>query len=156
MNDLYVVDSSVFNKLYLDESDRDKAIFLLSLSASKETQLIAPTLLFYEVIHTSQHYKLPLNVIVNLLNKQTRQNLLLIEPSFQHIQKSLEIIEIGHPKSGYPSIYDSIFHGIAIVENTLLITADKKHYTKTKKLGHILLLQDIESILEENKTGEKS
>lgn len=146
MKDLLVVDSSVFNKLYLDESDRDKAIFLFSLSASKMTQLIAPTLLFYEVVHTSQSYRLPLKTIIPLLNRQTEKNLILLEPTLEHIQKALEIIETGHPKCGYPSIYDSIFHAMAIVEDTFLITADKKHYAKTKDFGHILLLDDVEDL----------
>ncbi|MBU2646535.1 type II toxin-antitoxin system VapC family toxin [bacterium] len=146
MKDLLVVDSSVFNKLYLDEPDRDKAVYLFSLSVSKMTQLIAPTLLFYEVVHTSQSYGLPSKTIIRLLNRQTEKNLILLEPSLDHIQKALEIIETGHPKSGYPSIYDSIFHAIAIVEDTFLVTADKKHFAKTKSLGHILLLDDVESL----------
>jgi predicted nucleic acid-binding protein len=146
MKDILVADSSVFNKLYLDEVDRDKAVYLFSLSASRITQLIAPTLLFYEVVHTSQSYGLPLKTIVQLLNRQTEKNLILIEPSLDHIQKALEVIDTGHPKSGYPSIYDAIFHAIAIVEDTFLVTADKKHFAKTKNLGHILLLDDVENL----------
>lgn len=95
---LYVVDSSVFNKLYLDEPGRDKAITLFTQAAYREITLIAPTLLFYEVVHTSQYYQLPVQKVIELLKKQEQRNLHLIEPTLQHTEKALDIIQMGHPQ----------------------------------------------------------
>lgn len=50
----YVIDSSVFNKLYLDEPDRDKAQRLFVKAAATEIMLFAPDLLYLEVVNTAQ------------------------------------------------------------------------------------------------------
>lgn len=137
---LFIVDSSVFNKLYLKEDGREEALYFFERSAKKEATLLAPTLLYYEVISTAQFYHLPLETIEDLLEEQITSTLILIEPQVEHRSKALQIIQQGHPKSGFPSIYDAIFHALAIVEKGTLITADKKYYAKTKTLGHIKLL----------------
>lgn len=143
MKNLIVLDSSVFNKLYLNERDRDRAIALFRKAAFGDLKLIAPGLLFYEVVHTAQKHKVPIKKIVHLLKRQTEHNLTLMEPSAEHIEKALEIVEVGHPKSGYPSIYDSIFHAMAIVEDGIFLTADSRHQSKTKHIGNIKLLSEF-------------
>lgn len=42
----YVIDSSVFNKLFLDEADRDKAQQLFIQAAAGHVMLLAPDLLY--------------------------------------------------------------------------------------------------------------
>lgn len=137
---LHIIDSSVFNKLYLKEEGREEALYFFERSAKREATLLAPTLLYYEVISTAQFYRLPLETIKDLLEEQITSTLILVEPQVEHRSKALQIIQQGHSKSGFPSIYDAIFHALAIVENGTLITADKKYYAKTKTLGHIKLL----------------
>jgi predicted nucleic acid-binding protein len=57
------------------------------------------------------------------------------------IAKAKEIItNSSHPKSGFPSFYDVSYHALAIVNECQFITADKKHYEKTKKEGYIELI----------------
>jgi len=56
----YVIDSSVFNKLYLDEPDRDKAQRLFVKAAATEIMLLAPDLLYLEVLNTAQRCGLPI------------------------------------------------------------------------------------------------
>lgn len=53
------------------------------------------------------------------------------------IDKTLAITKDGHEKSGYPTFNDSMYHAIAITEDALFITADKRHYEKTSQLGNI-------------------
>lgn len=137
---LYIIDSSVFNKLYLQEEGREEALYFFERSAKREATLLAPTLLYYEVISTAQFYRLPIGVIEDLLEEQITSTLILVEPQIEHRSKALQIIQRGHLKSGFPSIYDAIFHALAIVEKGTLITADKKYYSKVKALGHIQLL----------------
>lgn len=142
---LYVVDSSVFNKLYLEEEGREESLLLFDQAARGNSTLLAPNLLYYEVIATAQYYRLPIDAIVQLLEEQTYYNLALIEPTREQWDKAIEIIKIGHPKSGYPSIYDSIFHAIAIVENGTLVTADRKYFVKTSQEGYIIMLDELRS-----------
>ncbi len=143
MNGLYVVDSSVFNKLYLNEEDREQALALFEQAAEDQVMLIAPTLLYYEVMATAQYYHLPLFAVLELLEEQIATNLLLVEPNSTHHRKAIDIIQQGHPKSGYPSIYDAIFHALAIIEGGTLITADHRHFSKSKQFGHILMLKNF-------------
>jgi predicted nucleic acid-binding protein len=135
-----VIDSSVFNKLYLDEPDRQQALDIFREASNGKLTLFAPSLLYYEVIATCQYYRLPVKTIKEMLDEQIQNYLNLIEPTSRHLEKAIEIIDTGHPKSGYPSIYDAVFHAVAIVENITLITADRKHYAKTHQLGHVRML----------------
>lgn len=43
-------------------------------------------------------------------------------------KQALKILASGHDKSGYPSIYDAIFHAMALCNQAVLVTADKRHY----------------------------
>lgn len=57
--------------------------------------------------------------------------------------KLIASVKLGHEKSGFPSFYDSTYHAIAILNNCNFVTSDKKHYDKTKGLGHIELFNNI-------------
>lgn len=138
----YVVDSSVFNKLFLDEADREQAQQLFIQAAKQKVQLIAPDLLYLEVINTAQRCGIPVDEVAELLNAQ--KYLMEMRPVTDvERQKALELIKAGHPNSGYPSIYDALFHAMAICNNALFVTTDHRHYAKTKQLGHIILLREF-------------
>ncbi|MBF0289297.1 MAG: type II toxin-antitoxin system VapC family toxin [SAR324 cluster bacterium] len=109
--------------------------------------MLAPQLLYYEVIATAQYYKLPIDSVSQLLNQQIKYNLPLIETTEKHRSKAIEIVQMGHPPSGYPSIYDAIFHAIAVIENGIFVTADRKHFVKANTIGHITMLETWEKQL---------
>lgn len=140
----YVIDSSVFNKLYLDEVDRDKAQQLFIQAATGEARLLAPDLLYLEVVNTAQRCGVPIDEVVELLDAQ--QYLLQMRAATDaERKKAVQIIADGHVKSGYPSIYDAIFHAMALCNEAIFVTADKRHYAKTKALGNISLLNGLSS-----------
>jgi predicted nucleic acid-binding protein len=138
----YVIDSSVFNKLYLDELDRDKAQQLFIKAASGEVMLFAPDLLYLEVVNTAQRCGVPIDGVVELLEAQ-RYLMQLRAVTNDERKQALQIIASGHDKSGYPSIYDAIFHAMALCNRAVLVTADKRHYAKTQMLGSINLLSGL-------------
>ncbi len=140
MSDVVIVDSSVFNKLYLNEAGRETAVALFEAASVGKIQLRAPQLLVYEVLATAHHYAIDCALILNFLDSQIGKTLVLTEPTKNHWKKAFEISNQGHKKSGYPSLYDAIYHAIAIVEKGQFLTADKRHYEKTKFLGSIALL----------------
>ncbi len=138
----YVIDSSVFNKLYLDEADRDKAQSLFIQAAENKAELLAPDLLFLEVVNTAQRCGIPVGEIVALLDAQ--KCLMQMRTFNEQEQKmAVEIISKGHSNSASPSIYDAIFHAMAICNEAIFVTADKRHYEKTKQLGSIVLLNHL-------------
>lgn len=141
-----VIDTSVFNKLYLEEADSDQAVALFKRAASHEFELQAPDLLYIEVISTANSYKLPIEHIIRLLDFQTRHLMPLRPLSRTEMRKAIEITQQGHPQSGYPSIYDSVFHAMAICNNAILVTADRRHYEKTRQWKNIMQLRDINNV----------
>ena len=138
----YVIDSSVFNKLFLDEVDRDKAQQLFIQAAAGRILLLAPDLLYLEVINTAQRCGVPLKGVVELLEAQ---KYLLEMRTVSEIERktALQIIAQGHAKSGYPSIFDALFHAMALCNGAIFVIADKKHYTKTQILGSVCLLSEL-------------
>jgi predicted nucleic acid-binding protein len=138
----YVIDSSVFNKLYLNEVDRDKAQQLFVKAAAGEALLFAPDLLYLEVVNTAQRCGVPVDSVVELLEAQ---HCLLQMRAVSDIERkqALQIIAYGHDKSGYPSIYDALFHAMALCNSAILVTADSRHYAKTHTLGSICLLSHL-------------
>ena len=93
----YVIDSSVFNKLFLDEVDRDKAQQLFIQAAAGQVILLAPDLLYLEVINTAQRCGVPLEGVVELLEAQ-KYLLQMRAVSDDERKKALQIIARGHKK----------------------------------------------------------
>ena len=74
----------------------------------------------------------------------TIANIEYLDLSQDIVGLSLNIVEqTGQLNSGSPSFYDACYHAIALLNNCDFITADRKHYEKTKALGNIRLLQDM-------------
>ncbi len=138
----FVIDSSIFNKLYLDEADRDKAQQLFIHAAADKAILLAPDLLFLEVVNTAQRCGVPINSVVDLLEAQ-KYLLDMRAVNDAERKKAIQIMANGHIKSGYPSIYDALFHAMAICNNAIFVTADKRHFGKTQLLGSICLLSEM-------------
>jgi predicted nucleic acid-binding protein len=138
-----VIDSSVFNKLYLEEPDSDQALALFARATQREFELQAPDLLYLEVISTANSYQIPIDFVVQLLDFQTRYLLPLRPLTRAEMRKAIEITQQGHPQSGYPSIYDSVFHAMAMCTGATLVTADRRHYEKTRQLGNVVQLKDM-------------
>ncbi len=142
LNSPVVIDSSVFSKLFLDESDSDLAVEFFTALVERGIKMVAPTLFLYEIFNVAHHYHLPPSEIFGLLEKYRLSNLTLINPSEKHLAKAGEICKVGHVKNGFPSFYDAIFHAIACLEKGILVTADKKYTEKTKSFKHICMLSE--------------
>ncbi|MEI6705857.1 MAG: hypothetical protein WCK96_01855, partial [Methylococcales bacterium] len=62
MSNKIVLDSCVFNKIFLQEPERDKAIALINHLTKQSYQIIAPSLFLYEVLAVAK--------VNNIDNKQ--------------------------------------------------------------------------------------
>lgn len=145
-----VVDASVFNKLFLDEADRAQAHDFFHWSIEYDISLLAPHLLLYEALSAALHYNQPFERVAYLLKSQRNYQLQLIEPDAAVLASAYKIATHGHPKSGYPSLTDSLYHALAIETGGTLVTADRRHLEKTKAFGHAILLSDWEILTQEN------
>lgn len=138
-----VIDSCIFNKLYLDEEDSINAVDYIKKINIAGYKILVPSIFLYEVLGVAEYYRYDTEIIYDLILDYQNNNLEIITPDDVLIKKSLEMTRNGHDKSGYPTFYDCVYHALAIQNNCNFITADNKHYAKVKHIGHIRLLNDI-------------
>lgn len=134
---LFVADASVIIKWAINEpDDLDQALMFKSDFVNEEIDIMVPTCCFPEVC--------------NILCRQ-RPNMAL--PFFSYLVSShieerhvtFELVNIAHNfMKSYKTIsfYDAFYHALAIRENGIFITADRKYYNKTRRRGHIMLLKN--------------
>ena len=147
MSQRVVIDACVFAKLYIQEPDREQAIALLKTLVDKKNMIIVPQLFFYEIMSVAKYGDIEISHVLHVLQTYQKTNLQLLEPDLNMLKTAIAITDSGHPKSGYPSFYDAIYHAIALCLDCLFITADKRYYEKTKQLGKIELLENWEQII---------
>jgi predicted nucleic acid-binding protein len=138
----YVIDASVFVKLLLNEDSSNKAERLIHHIIRNLEFIVCPPIFFYEVVGVLKKNKCSNIEIQDFLKNFLLDKEYIIEAEEKKniINKALEISMVGNEKSGYPSFHDSSYHALAILCDCDFITADRRHYEKTKKLGHIKLL----------------
>jgi predicted nucleic acid-binding protein len=142
MQNKVVIDSCVFNKLFLQEPDREQAIELINEVTKRKYQVLVPSLFLYEVLSIASISNFPTEQAFELITQYQKANLEIVELDQSCILKAIEICETGHQKSGFPSFYDASYHALAIVNNCTFITADNRHVSKTLQFGHIVLLKN--------------
>lgn len=138
-----VLDSSVFVKSFLEEEYSQEIRELLLKWNKQQVSIIVPELFVLEVISVALINNLDTKYLLDLIDSMKKNNLKILGLSSRHLTQAIKISEYGNNKSGYPSIYDSLFHAIAIIENATFLTADKKHYAKSKQFGQIMLLSEL-------------
>ncbi len=143
-----IVDTSVTVKLFLEEKDSDLADKVFEQAKDGEILLFAPTLTLYEVLNTLVKENIPNDEIqehLQMLKDYTEAKLLnLVDFSETLALKTLEIATMDTKGKGHISSYDATFHALAILQKGIFLTADKKHYEKTKDIiGFTLLLENF-------------
>lgn len=147
MENKVVLDSCVFNKLFLHESDREQAVHLIDALTKQKYNIIAPGLFLYEVLAVAKISGFSTKQVYELIIKIQALSLQFFDLDKQCIEKALQICDSGHDKSGFPSFYDASYHALAINNDCYFVTADKRHFNKTLQLGNIVLLSDWETVL---------
>ena len=136
-----VLDSSVFCKLFLQENDRQQAVDLVTALIERNYKVIAPTLFLYEVLAIAKMSSFSVLTAYELIAEFQKTQLELVSLDRTYIEKTIEICETGHKKSGFPSFYDASYHALAINQDCSFITADKKHFSKTSQLGYTAVVE---------------
>ena len=146
-----IPDANIFAKLLHSEPDSSEARMFFKVCTTTNTKLLVPELFKYEIAQITQYYKQPLTKTLDVFDAHEQSILIVLSPDRKTWLLAEEMVKNGHKKAGFPSVYDSIYHAIAIKLEAMFLTADKKHYAKTKQYGHIKLLKDWEGIFTEAK-----
>ena len=133
-------------KLFIDEEYSNKAVAFFIYANDNNFDLLIPALFQSEFLSAVKNQNVSFNSAYDLLEEYLATSMTQIDYSRVIMKKALEISEHGHSKSGFPSVYDSIYHALSILNNCDFITADKRHYDKTKELGNIRLLAEMELV----------
>ncbi|MCR9121936.1 MAG: type II toxin-antitoxin system VapC family toxin [Phyllobacteriaceae bacterium] len=135
---MIVADASVFNKLFLEEPDRALSVALFDTALRDGIALAAPDLIVHEALSVALHYGVPSHVIFDLLEPLADAGMRLIRPTRAIGERAFAIAR----GEGRPSLQDSTYHAVALVEGGTFVTADERHFRKTRHLGAIMLLRD--------------
>ena len=138
-----VVDASVAVKWVLPdpavELDADQAIALLAKIKSSELLPLQPPHWLAEVAA----------VITRLHPKVARRAIELLHALELPIADELEILTrscaIAEQLSCH--VFDTLYHAVALERDATLITADDEYYRKARKLGHVIRLWNLPTLL---------
>ena len=146
---IIVWDSNVFAKLLFEEPDSAEARdFISACFENNDIRIVVPELFTYELANITQYYQDDIARTIAALEAPLSSSLVCVSPNEEAWVLAEKITRTGHEKSGYPSMYDSIYHALAIQSDGVFVTADRRHFVKSKAFNHICLLKDWKSVLD--------
>ena len=146
MQKTFIIDSNLFAKILHPEHDSGEAKIFFKTCVKFNIKLFAPDLFKYEIAEVTRYHKGSLQKTRDLLHSFENSILSINDPNDDMWLLAEKIVDTGNPKSGFPSMYDSIYHAMAICMDSVFITADKKHFEKAKSFNHICLLDEWETM----------
>ena len=154
MRNVIVVDTSVVIKWILEEADSAKAKALLTEWIDKETSILAPALLAYEVANVL-YQKVRKGEIVLEVAKETLTEILLSELDINFLHDpvlSLRAVELAH-KYGLQASYDVHYLALAEHEGCELWTSDTRMWRAIGgKIAWLRRLEDYHASPEDHET----
>ena len=143
-NNRYVLDANVFLEYIYNRPLKDSSAKLLQDAILNHIEILVPSLFLDEItevfcgnLNDIQKVQKHLQYIEELAKQSV---LHIVVPTCEVRMKAIEIARSGTKKNGYPELTDSLYHALAILNNAVCVTNDKKHIKKVKKFGHILEL----------------
>ena len=148
INSRYVLDANVFLEYIYNRSLQDKAKQILRAGILEKIKIMVPSLFLDEITEVlCGNMDNTENVECHLqyIEKITVSGVLnIIVPNTKTRMKAIELARTGNKKSGYPELTDCLYHALAIMNDAVFITNDKRHIAKVIHFGHIVKLSDYE------------
>jgi predicted nucleic acid-binding protein len=146
-NKRYVLDANVFLEYIYNRPLKTFSTTLLQEAILKRIEILVPSLFLDEITEVLCGN---LNDIVKVerhlryIEELAKQSALhIVVPNCEVRMKAIEIARVGSKKSGFPEFTDSLYHALAILNNAVFVTNDKKHIRKVEKFGHIIELSEL-------------
>lgn len=142
---MIIIDASVFVKLFKQEEGSEQARALIDRLVEDGTPLLAPTIVLYETLSAALHVGYPFARIHDLFDRLNALGLTIDQPDENELVLAEKIATGAAPGGGYPTLFDSIYHAMAINRTGTFVTADSRHVAKAGHLGAVMLLADWRS-----------
>lgn len=139
---IIVPDANIAVKILHAEADTEQARALFRSCAEQGTKILVPEHFLYEVMNVCQRIKISADEVLDLYEALRASILTVVSPNRDAWLRAERMAQDGHPNSGFPSIYDSIYHSLALEAGGVFVTADKRHVAKTHQHGGVMLLSD--------------
>lgn len=143
----YVLDANVFLEYMFGRKFQDVAKGLIAKAISGENELMIPSLALDEISEVlcgnmDDLYKVTIHL--RFLEKLVLEGWLkVIIPTSRVRIHAIKMARQGHRKSGYPEFTDCLYHSLALLNNAVFITNDKRHFAKVRDAGNISLLSEL-------------
>lgn len=144
---MIVVDASIFVKLFKQEEGSEQARALMDHLLEGGTPFLAPTIVLYETLSAALHVGYPFAKIHELFDRLDALGLSIEQPAGNELVLAEKIATSAAPGGGYPTLFDSIYHAMAISRGGTFVTADTRHLGKAGHLGAVALLADWQAAL---------
>ena len=137
---MIVVDASVFVKLFKTEDGSDTARALIDHLLGQDDEFLAPSVVLYEALSAALHVEQHFDTIGTLFDQLRHFGLKIEEPAGDELVLAEKIARTEAPGGGYPALFDSIYHAMAIRRGGTFVTADQRHFSKAGQFGSVVLL----------------
>ncbi len=146
-NKRYVLDANVFLEYIFGRKLQNIAKKLISQAITGEKEIIIPSLVLdeiSEVLCGNMNDLDKVTVHIRYLEELIYEEILrVVIPTTKIRIHAMKMAREGHKKSGYPEFNDCLYHALALFNDAVFITNDRKHFAKVKRFGHIQLLSDV-------------
>jgi len=147
VNNRYVLDANVFLEYIYNRPLKNYSTKLLQEAILKRIEILVPSLFLDEITEVlcgNQNDIVKVERHLRYIEELAKQNALhIVVPNWEVRMKAIEIARVGSKKSGFPEFTDSLYHALAILNNAVFVTNDKKHIRKVEKVGHIIELSKL-------------
>ena len=148
-NKVYVLDANVFLEYIYHRTLQEKSKEIIKDSILEKIEILLPSIVLDEIAEVLCGNMDDINKIdshLRYIEKLAREEIVkIVVPNTDVRTKAVEIARVGHKQSGYPEFTDSLYHSLAIMNNAIFITNDKRHISKVKSFGHIQELSRYKS-----------
>jgi len=145
-NSSYVLDANVFLEYIYGRPLQGQAKQIFEDAVLEHIQIMVPSLALDEITEVlcgNLNQITDVERHLKFIEKMAEADVLsIIVPNIQTRMKAIEIARSGNPKSGYPELTDALYHALAIMNDAVFITNDKRHIAKVAVFGHIAMLSD--------------
>lgn len=137
---LYAIDSSVALKWFLfddpNESNANQALDLLRGVLTEDYRFVQPPHWIAEVVSVLAR-KRPagaLDALARLLELDCYE---VVQTPSSYARAVALSTTLDH------HLFDTLYHAVALEEDAQLVTADRRYFNKAKRLGNIVMLDDV-------------